>query len=262
MSSFVVFLVTIFCAMLPVVELRGAMPIGMSETLWGDGALGLLGSVTASTIGGILACFVVVAMFIPLKKLLARIPFFSRFFDYFDSKATEQLARFSSKFARVRGKFTSIFKRKHRPSTATKTATTSREELPVSYTRAITFPAPPKAKTADIKAKKSRKSKDGTFSKCVLVFLFCAMPLPFTGVWSAGALCGLLGLGFWASVTTLILANLVGSGFVAIFCLIFENYIDLVLLIMAIILLLTILYGVLKLLLSRPKIKDNSTFCD
>jgi len=262
MSSLIVFLVTIFCAMLPVVELRGAMPIGMSEALWGDGALGLLGSVTASIIGGILACFVVVAVFIPLKKLLARIPLFGRLFDYFDSKATEHLERFSSKFTRVRGKFTSIFKRKPRSPAITKTATKSSEELPDSHKRTISFPAPQKAKTVDIKAKKSRKSKDETFSKCVLVFLFCAMPLPFTGVWSAGALCSLLGLGFWASVATLILANLVGSGFVAIFCLIFENYIDLVLVIMAIILLLTILYGVLKLLLSHPKIKDNSTFCD
>ncbi len=243
MSSVIVFLVTVLLATLPVIELRGAMPIGMSKTLWGNSALSLWESGTACVIGGIVACFIVVAIFIPLKKLLSRITICRKFFDCFDKKANEYILRFSPKI-------------KHNYSQNNKNSHLSLANSPIKpHTNTITFPtSTPHPKT--------RSQHDNTFAKCVFVFLFCATPLPFTGVWSAGALCSLLGLRFFPSVLALISANLLGSGVVMLFCLIFSDYIDLVLVIMAIILLLTILYYFAKFLLSSPKIKDNSTFFD
>lgn len=243
MSSIIVFLITVLLATLPVIELRGAMPIGMSKALWGDSALSIWGSATACVIGGIVACFIVVAIFIPLKKLLSRIAICRKFFDCFDVKANEYIRRFTPKI-------------KHNSVQNLKNNNLTPENSPAKpHTKTITFPT-------SNPVLKEKKKHDNTFAKCVFVFLFCATPLPFTGVWSAGALCSLLGLGFFPSVLALISANLLGSGVVMLFCLIFSDYIDLVLVIMAIILLLTILYYFAKFLLSSPKIKDNSTFFD
>lgn len=246
MSSFLVFFVTTILAMLPVIELRGAIPIGMSFSLWGENALNLIESVIASIIGGILVCFLVVAIFFPLKKLLSRVTIFRNFFDFFDKKATEQLARFHKK---------SKQKLKQENSRTTPTMPAPTPQL-LTNTRQIIF--------SEQKIKKLPKNhqKIENLRKCIFVFLFCAIPLPFTGVWSAGALCSLLGIGFWQSVCTLIFANLVSSGIIALFCLIFQNYIDLVLVIMAIIFVMIVLYALTKMLSSRRKIKDNSTFCD
>lgn len=263
MSEIVVFLVTIGLAMMPIIELRGAMPIGMSDAIWGGSALSLGASAIASVIGGILACFLVVAIFLPLKKLLARIEIFRKFFDYFDRKANEQLERFSRK-NRPKNPQKSAIQKRHAEKilvpTEAKNSTQPRTK--------IVFPAPQysRKKSRDFRKNSSQIRRQtntcSSLQKCVIVFLFCAIPLPFTGVWSAGALCSLLGIGVWASVVTLILANLVGSGVMVLFCLIFNSYIDLVLLIMAIILVFVMLYYLAKTLVFRQKIEKNSTFCN
>lgn len=235
-SPIIVFFVTVVLATLPIIELRGAMPLGMSTALWGDSALGLGGSALASVIGGILGCFVVVTVFLPLKKLLCKNKYCKKFFDHFEIKANEQIERFLSKKQQKIAK-------KH--AKTTKNGSTMQSTVPNS----IQFPAP-------------TKTKNNIFWRCLFVFLFCAAPLPFTGVWSAGALCSLLNIRYLPSVITLIFANLVGSGMVTLFCWLFQSYIDLILTIMAIILVLVTVYYLAKFLATKTRKKDNSTFCD
>ena len=235
-SPIIVYLVTIVLAALPVIELRGAMPLGMSSAIWGDSALSLGESALASVIGGILGCFVVVTVFLPLKKLLYKNKYCKKFFDHFEIKANEQIERFLSKKQRKNAK---------NRTKSNQNASTMHSTVP----HAIQFPTP-------------QKAKDNTFWRCLFVFLFCAAPLPFTGVWSAGALCSLLNVRYFPGVLTLILANLTGSGMVTIFCWLFQSYIDLILTIMAIILIIITLYYAAKILTSKTKKKDNSTFCD
>ena len=259
MSSIIVFWVTILLATLPIIELRGAMPIGMSTALWGECALDTWSSAIASVIGGIVACFVVVLVFIPLKKILSKIKICHKFFDYFDNKANEQLERFTRKKEQKSSQNDKKRKKMHTThSTMHDTMQNTMQNTMQDLTRAkIRFPSPrPRQR------QKHDPEQNHTLHKCVFVFLFCATPLPFTGVWSAGALCSLFNLGFWASVLTLILANLFGSTIVILFCWAFQNYIDLVLTIMVIILVLVAIYYLAKLLASRFKSKDNSTFCD
>ncbi len=234
MSSTLVFLIAITLAMLPAIEPRGAMPFAMSTALWSDNALGIEQSLIAIIIGGILACFLVVAIFIPLKKLLKKIRPFAKFFDYFEHKADMLLLQFSNtKFIKFR---------KHNSQNIKKAFNKNERQK-------IEFNAPSNKKTEHFR-----------LSKCFLVFLFCAIPLPFTGTWSAGALCSLLGLKFFESVITLILANIVECGFIALFCWLFAEFIDLVLIIMAIIFALTIVYYIIKLIFTRRFNKSNSTF--
>ncbi len=250
MSSIIVFLVTILLATMPILELRGAMPIGMSTALWGDYALDLWSSAVASIIGGIAACFIVVLIFLPLKKLLSKIKICHKFFDYFDRKASEELERFSRKQKQK----TSQNDKKRKKSHSTMHDTMHDTMQSTTHTEIRFSPSP--------YTHKQSSKQNHTLHKCIFIFLFCATPLPFTGVWSAGALCSLFNLGFWASVLTLIFANLLGSGFVTLFCWAFQNYIDLVLTIMAIILVLVAVYYFAKLLASKFNRQDNSTFCD
>ncbi len=234
-SSILAFFVTMLLATLPIIEIRGAMPIGMSTTFWGDSALSPVMSLLASLIGGVIACFVVVATFFPLKKLLCRVPFFSRIFANFENTAIENLAKISSKLE----KFKKNTKNKEKIKKKSKLNKNSiKNNLPntkIENTQSSLMT------DSAIDFKKPKK-QNRTLQKCTLVFVFCALPLPFTGVWSAGALASLLNLHFWPSVLSLILANVLGSLVVFCFCAIFSNYIDLIIAIMAVILVLFAIY--------------------
>lgn len=233
-SSVAVFIFTIVLASLPIIEIRGAMPIGMSTTLWGEGALNSTMSMLASTLGGILACFVVVLVFFPLKKLLSRLTIFQRFFAYFDRAATLSLQKFEKK-------------RKKMPKNSPPQPTSP------SMTRKIEFNSPqiPQPKKDNL-----------TLQKCAFVFFFCALPLPFTGVWSAGALASLLNMQFWPSVISLVLANVLSSLVVFGFCSLFQSYIDLVLIIMAIIFVLIAIYYSVAFLTKKLSKTNNSNFLE
>lgn len=255
--------------MLPVVELRGAMPLGMSSALWGNFALDLGSSVTASIIGGILACFVVVTIFIPLKKLLQKIKLCRKFFDHFEVSANHYLTKFNSKNSQKTHKickkhakntnFDSTMQRIVPRSSPIPQDITSHPERQKA-TQQITFQN--KTEQSSQHPPRTKNNGKNTFSKCLFVFLFCAAPLPFTGVWSAGALCSLLNIGYFYSVTTLIFANLFGTGIMTLFCWLFQNYIDLVLTIVAIIMMFVAIYYFTKFVVLRSSKKDNSTFLD
>ncbi len=193
MSSILVFLLTTFLASLPIIEVRGAMPIGMSSALWGEGALNSTFSMLACFLGGAIACFVVMAIFCFLKKHLRHFKFFDKIFTKFEVGAVDNLAKFGQKFSRF---------------------------------------------------KKNKKAKQGniTLEKAGLVFLFCLLPLPFTGVWSAGALASFIGLKFLPSVGALLLANLCSTVAVFFLCSIFSGIIDLILLVFVIIFILFLVY--------------------
>ena len=97
----------------------------------------------------------------------------------------------------------------------------------------------------------SKTNKITDAKKMRLVFLFCALPLPLTGVWAAGALCSCLNLNYFKSVLTLVLANLVSAGCVAIICFCFGEFIDLLLYVMLIIFTLQIIFKIICLVAEK-----------
>ena len=223
-SPIIVFLITSLLATLPIVEIRGAMPIGMSTSLWGQSALDTHIAMIAALLGGVIACFVVVLVFFPLKKLLSKISFFDKIFTKFYLTANQNFDKINLKI--------------------------KKEEPQKNTTRSINF-------ATIYNNKDIHKCK-----KFWIVFGFCALPLPFTGVWSAGALASLLGLSFWYSVLALVLANLLSTIAVFAFCAVFSGYIDLILVIMGIVFLLVLVYNLIAFISKKLSKSNNSTFLD
>lgn len=72
-----VILATILIAMLPIIELRGAIPFGMSLEFWGTNALGNIASFLWSFLGSSLVVPILALIFIPLINWLKKTKWFS-----------------------------------------------------------------------------------------------------------------------------------------------------------------------------------------
>ena len=72
-----VILATILIAMLPIIELRGAIPFGMSIDFWGSNALNNIWSFVYSFIGSSLVVPILALIFIPILNWLKKTKWFS-----------------------------------------------------------------------------------------------------------------------------------------------------------------------------------------
>ena len=196
MSTILVCIISALISFIPILELKGAIPLAMSHTLWGDSALSPMLAWVSCCVGGVCCCFVIAAIFLSLRTKLTKFKFFDSMFLYIDKKINNWLNR---------------------------------------------------------KMKKSKNSHN-VLKKCWIVFVFCALPLPFTGVWSAGALCALLKLNYFQSVASLSFANIFSAIVLTLFCTYFTPYIDLIFCVTIIITLLQILSKIIEYLCSKTKL--------
>lgn len=79
-------LATIFIAMIPVIELRGAIPFGSSKEIWGEKALSIFEASVYSVIGSIIAAVLIILLMIPIFKLLRKTKVFSRLVESLEEK--------------------------------------------------------------------------------------------------------------------------------------------------------------------------------
>ena len=114
--------------------------------------------------------------------------------------------------------------------------------------------APAKTTHAKTRHKKERPRGDKfSWGRFWIAFVFCALPIPLSGVWTAGALCSVLQLDFWRSILALTVANTIDCSLVAVFCFWLEDYIDLMLSIIMVIVVLVIVYQILKYFVSKAQ---------
>lgn len=83
-------LATIFIAMIPIVELRGAIPFGSSKEIWGENALSVLEASLYSLLGSIISAVIIILLLMPVFKLLKKTKFFSRIVESFEEKFKKQ----------------------------------------------------------------------------------------------------------------------------------------------------------------------------
>jgi uncharacterized membrane protein len=103
------------------------------------------------------------------------------------------------------------------------------------------------------KAKKvtdtQKQTKTTTLKKCLGVFIFAALPIPGTGVWTSSAVATVLNLKFVSAVICITLGNLLAGGIILLLTVLLGSYLDyflLGLLVCALILLVLFLYKVTK----------------
>ncbi len=191
-------ILTVFIiSMLPIVELRGAIPVAIEMGLSWYEAFGY------AFIGSIIVAPILLLILMPILNAMKKIKVFRGL-----ANAVEGL--FQSKAESVRKK----------------------------------------ANKAD-----SRNTED--LIKMIGVFLFVAIPLPLTGVWTGTAVAVFLGLGFWKSLGSVALGNISAGLIMTGLSLLFKENLDLFLTIfMALVLgvlVINIIYLVIKNHLKKKK---------
>lgn len=120
-----------------------------------------------------------------------------------------------------------------------------------------------KAESVRKKANKADGKKTEDFIKMMGVFLFVAIPLPLTGVWTGTAVAVFLGLGFWKSLCSVAVGNISAGLIMTGLSLLFKDNLNMFLTIfMAVVLgvlVLEIIYLVIKSQIKKKKQKQLET---
>ena len=79
-------LATLIISMIPIVELRGAIPFGAATDFWGDNALELWESLLFSLLGSTFVCVLLTFLFWPILKWLKQTKIFKRMAVFIEKK--------------------------------------------------------------------------------------------------------------------------------------------------------------------------------
>lgn len=200
-------IVTVLIAILPIVEARLAIPIGLGYNL------GYFKSWLFAYLGSTLIAPLLLLVLIPFIKWLASTKLFrkigSALYDKFEKKSQGVV----------------------------------------------------KNETEDINGAKKRLSPET--KKMLGVFLFVAIPLPLTGVWTGCAVAGILKLKYWKALTAVAAGNLVASLIILLLCRFFEPYINYIIMALGIIAAVVIVLLIIKIILHKsPKPAEDGADSD
>ena len=79
-------LATTIISMIPIVELRGAIPFGSAISFWGENALPVWKSFLFSVLGSTLVCVILTFLFWPIFKWLKKTKFFKKLAEAIENK--------------------------------------------------------------------------------------------------------------------------------------------------------------------------------
>lgn len=183
-------LATFIISMFPLVELKGAIPIGMSRDFFGDSAILGIEAFLLSLLGSSTIIFILPLIFKPIIRLLKKTKIFRKIGDFVENKVN-----------------------KH---------------------------------SAEIIAKKKN-----TFLKCLAIFLFVAVPLPLTGVWTGCCVSVAIGLDYWQTVTSVFFGNIIAGFLIYFVCALFPNFTTWLFYIFLCVIVLTILISIIKHIITK-----------
>ncbi len=152
-----IILATILIAMLPIIELRGAIPFAVNETMWTIYTLSTWEAFAWSFVGSSLVVPIIALIFLPLINWLKKTKWFGKLATAIENK--------------VKNKTTKI-------------------------------------EDSTVKSKRFSKSY---WKKILAVFVFVAIPLPLTGVWTGTCVAVFIGLDYVSTCVSVILGNLVAG---------------------------------------------------
>ena len=148
---------TFIISMFPIIELRGAIPFGAADALWGANALPVWLSFLLALAGSSLVCVILTFMFMPILNWMKR----RRFFKKTAKSIEKKISKNSEKI----------------------------EE----------------------DAKKEKNAKRKKIVKWLGVFLFVAVPIPLTGVWTGTVIALFIGMTKLEIITSVISGNIVAG---------------------------------------------------
>ena len=188
------YLTTFIVAMIPLIELKGAIPVGIA------GGMHPVAAFCMSYLGSVIVFVPLFFLLRPFLNLLKRVKWFRRF-----ARKVEYL-----------------FERK-----------------------------------ADKIAQKGKQSADR--ARMIMmwgVFAFVAVPLPMTGVWTGTALAVFLGLKFLDSTFAIAVGNLIAGLLMSLLTWIFKDYVNYIILALALIAVVLLVFFIVKVVKSDPPPED------
>lgn len=99
-----------------------------------------------------------------------------------------------------------------------------------------------------------RRKRD--LKKMLGVFVFVAIPLPLTGVWTGSAVASIVKLPYGKAVASVIAGNLVASLIILLLCRFFNAYINYIILALALIAIVVVLVLIVKVIVHKSKTAD------
>lgn len=99
---------------------------------------------------------------------------------------------------------------------------------------------------------KPKRKLSAENKKMLGVFLFVAVPLPLTGVWTGCAIASIVRLGYKKSLLAVLCGNLAASLIILLLCRFFSAYINYIILALGIIAAIVVVALIVKLLLHKP----------
>lgn len=150
-------LATIIISMIPIVELRGAIPFGSAISFWGEYALPVWKSFLFSVLGSSLVCVILTFLFWPIFKWLKKTKLFKKLADAIENKLNRS------------------------------------------------------SKNINDKVQAESNVKKTWWIKWLGVFVFVAIPLPLTGVWTGTCIALFVGLNKRDTMSSVILGNLIAG---------------------------------------------------
>ena len=115
-----------------------------------------------------------------------------------------------------------------------------------------------KADAVESKADKAFDPKVIGRKKLLGVFVFVAVPIPMTGVWTGSAVASFLGLSFGKSMITVILGNVVASSIITVLSYFLSDYIDYIIYGLLAIVVIALVAYIVKLVVSIRRSKSQS----
>lgn len=198
-----IILATILIAMVPVIELRGAIPFATNTIFWPMIAMTNWEAFGWSLLGSSLVVPIIALIFTPLIVWLKKTKLFGKL-----ALAIEN--RVKSKTSNIEG--------------------------------------------AETKSKRFSKEY---WKKVLAVFIFVAIPLPFTGVWTGTCISVFVGLDFFTTCATVIAGNVVAGVLITLILVFFPWLNNWLFYIFLILIFLVIIYALVKWLIKRNK--ENKT---
>lgn len=117
-------------------------------------------------------------------------------------------------------------------------------------------------KTGDIVAHDEASAKKLERKKMLGVFIFVAIPLPLTGIWTGCAVASILGMKYRNALVSVVAGNMVASLIILLLCALFEPYVNIITTVLGIIAIAVVIVLIVKLLLHKPDDKQESDNID
>lgn len=150
-------LATLIISMIPIIELRGAIPFGSATALWGENALPIWKSLIFSVIGCSIVCVILTFLFWPIFKWLKNTKAFKKLANAIENKLNKS------------------------------------------------------SKNINDKVQAEQNKNKTHWIKWWGVFVFVAIPLPLTGVWTGTCVALFIGLSKKDTMLSVILGNMVAG---------------------------------------------------